>query len=184
MGGTVSGSVSMIDPTKNSGDSSVSCRSAPASETPIATLATQVAASAATRNAPTISSCRILRVMRKPPMSVTGAKTLEPIHQLAVSPSAKAVMTTAIAARLKICLFHSPSTNFDDIARMAAQPRNCQSLAVLAGSMMSARISAVIVADSTLVGTVNTQASNVFAAQHMMSRNPVEKSSSSGENAS
>src|SRR5258708_39649237 len=49
-----------------------------------------------------------------------------------------------------------------------------------AGSMMSARMSAVIQADSTLVGTFKTEAKMVFMAQHMITKKRLDARSANG----
>src|SRR3989442_10895507 len=93
-------------------------------------------------------------------------------------------MTTAMAAGLKRCLLCSARIYLEDIARIAAQPGNWRSLGDLAGSMISARMSAVMKADSTLVGTAKMLARIEFAAQHIITRKTVERSSESGEKGS
>src|SRR5947209_19409157 len=93
-----------------------------------------------------------LRTSSTPPRSTTGSILAVPTHQLADSPSANEVTTTAIAAGLKICLLLSERIYLDDVASIAAQPRNRKSVGDLAGSMVGDRMRAVIEVDSTLVG--------------------------------
>src|SRR5579875_1728717 len=144
----------------------------------------QMQTSAATQKLSTISSWRNLRVISTPPSSTKGSILAVPTHQLADSPSTKAVITTAIAAGLKICLLLIARMYLEVIARIAAQPRNWKVMGELAGSIIRARIRAVIEADSRFVGTSKTWARTVFMAQHIMSRNAVDNSSDSGEKCS
>ena len=97
-----------------------------------------------------------------------------PTHQLAGSPSANAVITTAIAAGLKMCLLWSANRYFEAIASTAAQPSSCKPSSDPAGSRINARISAVMKDDSTLVGTSKAHARIAFAAQQMKARNAAE----------
>src|SRR5712692_5986472 len=181
VGGAVSGSVSIIAAKKKSGDSTNNCCSSFVKESLCRKLTTQTVTSAAIIKSNTISPWRNLRISSTPPRSTTGSILAVPTHQLADSPSANEVMTTAIAAGLKICLLLSERIYLEDVASIAAQPRNRRSFGDLAGSMISARMRAVIYADSTLVGAAKMRASSEFAAQHIMTRNKVERSSASGE---
>ncbi len=90
---------------------------------------------------------------------------------------ANEVIATASAAGLKMCLLRSATTYFDDIARIAAQPRSWRSPGARAGSRIRARINAVMKEDSTLAGTSSRRARTVFAPQHMTSRKAAERSS-------
>src|SRR5437660_1599499 len=127
---------------------------------------------------------RNLLTTSAPPMSVAGNMLAVPIHQLADWPSANEVMTTAIAAGLKKCLLLRARIYFDDMARIAAQPRNRKLSSDFAGSIISARIRAVIYVDSILAGTAKMPASIEFAAQQIKMSNAVDTSNSSGEKGS
>src|SRR5580700_27721 len=89
-----------------------------------------------TRKTHTISPCRNLRTSSTPPRSTAGSILGVPTHQLADSPSANEVITTAIAAGLKRCLLLSARIYLEDIASIAAQPRNRRSPGDLMGSMI------------------------------------------------
>src|SRR5258708_9540270 len=107
-----------------------------------------------------------------------------PRHQLAVPPIVNAVTTTAIAAGLKICFFRMARRYLEDIARIAAQPRNGRPPGDWAGSSINDKMRAVIKADSRLVGIFKTKAKMVFIAQQMTTRRMVESRSERGEKCS
>ena len=75
-----------------------------------------------------------------PPAKTKGAMTTVPIHQLAVWFKKRAVMATANAAGLKICLCLMAKIYFEDMAKIPAQPRKIYSLGDSAGVMISAKI--------------------------------------------
>src|SRR5712692_6032235 len=184
VGGAVSGSVSIIAAKKKSGDSTNNCCSSFVKESLCRKLTTQTVTIAAIIKSNTISPWRNLRISSTPPRSTAGSILAVPTHQLADSPSANEVITTAIAAGLKRCLLCSARMYLEDVARIAAQPRNRKSPGDFVGSMISARMSAVMKADSTLVGTAKMLARIEFAAQHIITRKTVERSSESGEKGS
>src|SRR5258708_15258222 len=184
VGGAVSGSVNIIEAKKKSGDWRSNWVSSIESGFPWTRLKRQVLTSAAAQKSKTISSWRNFLAINHPPIRTTGNMLAVPIHQLAVPSIANAVMTTAIAAGLKRCFFRKARRYFEDIARIATQPRNCKSPGDWAGSSISAKMRAVITADSRLVGIFKTKAKMVFVAQQMTTRKMVESRSERGEKCS
>ena len=103
--------------------------------------------------------------------------TLPPIHQLADWPIANAVMMTAIAVGLKICFFPIARTYFDAIANIVVQIRRITNERSVGapGVMMSARMSAVIYADSTFGCALKICARMPFVTHAVKTKNTAVK---------
>jgi len=101
-----------------------------------------------------------------------------PTHHEAELLKTNEVITTAIAAGLKICFFPNAKIYFDAIAITddhKASSKNAVSKANFGGEIMSARISAVMRNDSAFAGTLYIRAKNEFASQQMAVMRSEEK---------
>src|SRR3989344_959774 len=98
-----------------------------------------------------------LRVINNPPKRTNGSIEAVPIHQLADWSKIKAVITTAIAAGLKICFLPMAKTYFEAIAKTDAEEasiKKFKSAKESAGEIIKARIRAVMYVDSGLLGAL------------------------------
>jgi hypothetical protein len=138
------GSVSIINPKKGKKEytkiNSTDFKTFP----PVKILFARMATAETAKKLITRSALFIFRVIKMPAIKTKGAIYKFPTHQLAACPAKKAVMATEIATGLKICFFIMAKIYFEAIARPAAKNKNKIWLGDFIGSIIRARIRAVM----------------------------------------
>jgi len=109
-----------------------------------------------------------------PPAITNGSMAAVPIHQLALCLGPRAVRAMATAAGLNMCFLRMTSKYFDAIARPETANRKVIPKPVGLGVIISAKIKAVKIDDSLLVGALKMYENTSFVTQQAASKMSVE----------